>query len=255
MPTARKYCPTVSIPGVAVMLFFLLNCPMIWSATKAADLDAYSTDSIRDADRARVALAATEQARRDYLERWQIQNHECLRRIAVNRCRASLKLERQKFETKATAIEIHSRQVIRNTILTERNSSEIRSGTPQAPGQAESSTENNPDQRKLRLEQQETRLAQHEANLAARKEQGLAEANKRQQRIAALEQRRRENRQKLEQGRKKALEKQAAQKQAAQQAASKKPPTTKRNGAIEQGEKLQQSDKTTSPLAPPAKEP
>ena len=95
MPTAFKYCPARGICGLAVALICLLVCPMIWSATKATDLDEYSTASIRDADRARAALAATEQARRNYLERWQVENSECLRRIAVNRCRGALKQERQ----------------------------------------------------------------------------------------------------------------------------------------------------------------
>ncbi len=164
----------------------------------------YQVASINDSERARAALAAIADARRSYDGRWQIRSKECRQRITVNRCQSELKAERQGFESKSTEIEIHARQVIRNTTITERNSAEAKSGDRATAGATSSGALDSAAQRALRLQQREDRLAGHEAELARKKQLGVAEAKKRQERITAIEQRRQAQQRKIDEARKRA---------------------------------------------------
>ena len=165
-------------------------------------LGEFSIESIQDAERARTALTRLADTRRDYLEGWQVRSNDCRRRIAVNKCQNELKAERQAFESKVGEIEIRARQVIRNDTLTERNSNEARSGGRPFTPSERSGSSSDAEIRSRRLQENEAKLAEHAASLERRKQLGIVEAAKRRDRMLALEQRRQEQRRKIEAGRK-----------------------------------------------------
>ncbi len=205
---------------VALVTLVVFVAPFGWppSASSTANepiLSNYSIASITDPDRARAALSATAEARGSYLELWQAQHNECRQRIAVTRCQSQLKAERQAYESKIGAIDVHARQVIRNAALTERNAAEARNsiqparqGAAQGPSEKTSSPATpNADPQSQRAAQQQARISQHEAALDRQKQAGIAESKQRQERVADLERRRTEQLRKIAEGRKKAARK------------------------------------------------
>jgi hypothetical protein len=193
--------------------------PSAWSTANEPILSNYSIASITDADRARAALSATAEARGSYLEQWQAQHNECRQRIAVTRCQSQLKAERQAYESKIGAIDVHARQVIRNAALTERNAAEARNSVqPAGQGAAQGAAQGpsdkagspatlNADPQSQRVAQQQARISQHEAALDRQKQAGIAESKRRQERVSDLERRRTEQIRKIAEGRKKAARK------------------------------------------------
>jgi hypothetical protein len=172
-----------------------------WAAGHEQILNDFSIDSIQNAERARTALSATADARRGYLEQWQIQTNDCRNRLAVTRCQGQLKSDRQAFESRLGAIDIHARQILRNASLTERNSAEARSSA-EPPAQAAIATPaSSAEQRAQRVSQHEARLSQHEASLARQKAAGMIEAKRRQEKLAELNRRRLEHARKLAEAR------------------------------------------------------
>ncbi len=180
--------------------FFVLAATA-WAAEREQILNNFAIDSIQNAERARAALSATADARRGYLEQWQIQTNDCRNRLAVTRCKDQLKSDRQAFESRLGAIDIHARQILRNASLTERNSAEARSSAePPAQG-ANPTPTSSAEQRAQRVSQHQARLSEHDASLARQKAAGMIEAKRRQEKLAELNRRRLEHARKLAEAR------------------------------------------------------
>jgi hypothetical protein len=156
-------------------------------------------DAVGTPEQARAALDEAAAARRRLDDRWKRANYDCYQRFAVSRCIGSNNAERRKEASQLKALEIHSRKVIREAQITERNSAEAQ----QQPGDrsaVRTAAEQAVQQRSAREAEHRVRLEESERAQQSRQAQAKVVQAQQAERARQLAQRRAEHEAKLREG-------------------------------------------------------
>jgi colicin import membrane protein len=169
------------------------------AAPDNADVSVPALDAVSTPDQARAALDETAAARRRLDDRWKRANYDCYQRFAVSRCIASNNAERRKQASQLKVLEIHSRKVIREAQITERNSAEAQQ-QPADRSSVQTAAEQAVQQRSAREAENRARREESERAQESRQAQAKEVQAQQAERAKQLAQRRAEHEAKLREG-------------------------------------------------------
>ena len=158
-----------------------------------------AVDAVQTPEQASEALDAAAAARRRLDDRWKRANYDCYQRFAVSRCISSNNAERRQETSVLKALEIHSRKVIREAQITERNRAEAqqqRADRADLPTASEQAVQ----QRNAREAENRARLEENERAQQSRQAQAKQAQAQQAERARQLAQRRAEHEAKIREG-------------------------------------------------------